>query len=78
MNGGRLRLYAGANPEAVECRRQLELCRAVYRPNQTLSFFVDERDGHDDYVISLLLANAAAGDAAPRRAQGYLRDESII
>ena len=70
MNGGRLRLYAGANPEAVECRRQLELCRAVYRPNQTLSFFVDERDGHDDYVISLALALEAAGSAVPRRAQG--------
>ncbi len=70
VNGGRLRLYAGSNSEAVECRRQLELCRAVYRPNQTLSFFVDARDGHDDYVISLALALEAAGDSAPRKARG--------
>jgi hypothetical protein len=68
-NGGRLRLYDG--PEAAECRRQLELCRAVYRPNQTLSFFVDQRDGHDDHVISLaLLVQAATAGGGPRRARG--------
>jgi hypothetical protein len=70
VNGGRLRLYAGAASELMECRRQLERCRAVYRPNRTLNFHVDERDGHDDYVISLALTVAAAGDAMPRRAQG--------
>jgi hypothetical protein len=70
VNGGRLRLYAGSNVEALECWRQLERCRAVYRPNQTLSFFVDERDGHDDYVISLALALAAAGSGGPRPPRG--------
>jgi hypothetical protein len=70
VNAGRLRLYAGSNSEAVECRRQLERCRAAYRPNQTLSFFVDERDGHDDYVISLALVVAAAGTGGARRARG--------
>lgn len=72
VNGGRLRLYAGAAAELAECRRQLERCRATYRPNQTLSFYVDERDGHDDYVISLALTVAAARDAGPRRATGRL------
>jgi hypothetical protein len=70
VSAGRLRLYAGSNGEALECRRQLERCRAVYRPNQTLSFFVDERDGHDDYVISLALVLAAGGSSGPRRARG--------
>ena len=70
VNAGRLRLYAGSNSEAVECRRQLERCRAVYRPNQTLSFFVDERDGHDDYVVSLALVVAGAGAGGSRRARG--------
>jgi hypothetical protein len=70
VHAGRLRLYAGANSEAVECWRQLERCRAVYRPNQSLSFFVDERDGHDDYVISLALVLSAAGSGGPRRARG--------
>ena len=70
VNSGRLRLYAGTSSELTDCRRQLERCRAVYRPNQTLNFYVDERDGHDDYVISLALTVAAAGDATPRRARG--------
>jgi hypothetical protein len=70
VNASRLRLYAGSSSEAVECWRQLERCRAVYRPNQALSFFVDERDGHDDYVISLALALSAAGSGGPRRARG--------
>ena len=74
VNAGRLRLY-GANSEAIECWRQLERCRAVYRPNQTLSFFVDERDGHDDYVISLALVLAAAASGGPRRARGRLADD---
>jgi hypothetical protein len=70
VNTGRLRLYAGSEAELAECLRQLERCRAVYRPNQTLSFFVDERDGHDDYVVSLALAVAATGDSGPRKARG--------
>jgi hypothetical protein len=58
-----LRLCAEARPSGTlfqrgerklrECVRQLEGCRAIYRPNWTLNFFVDERDGHDDYVVSL-------------------------
>ena len=70
VNGGRLRLYQGASPELLQCRLQLERCRAVYRANQSMSFYVDEREGHDDYVISLALTLAAAADSAPRRARG--------
>lgn len=70
VNGGRLRLYAGTSAELRECWRQLERCRAAYRPNQTLNFYVDERDGHDDYAISLALTVAASGEAGPRRARG--------
>jgi hypothetical protein len=40
-----------------------------------LNFHVEERDGHDDYVISLALTVAAAGDAGPRAARGRIRDE---
>lgn len=69
VNGGRLRLYVGGE-HGPECRRQLGLCRAVYRPNQMLSFFVDEAEGHDDYVVSLALAIEAASSSGPRRAVG--------
>jgi hypothetical protein len=75
VNGGRLRLYAGDSPERRECWRQLEACRAAYRPNQTMRFYVDERDGHDDYVISLALTVAAAADSAPRPARGRVRND---
>jgi hypothetical protein len=68
INTGRLRLYAGAESELVECRRQLERCRAAYRANQSLSFHVDAGDGHDDYVVSLALVVAAAGATPLNRA----------
>jgi hypothetical protein len=68
INIGRLRLYAGSESELVECRRQVERCRAVYRANRSLSFHVDASDGHDDYVISLALAVAAAGATPLNRA----------
>ena len=73
-NAGRLRLYATAGSgQGAECWRQLERCRAVYRPNRTLNFYVAEREGHDDYVISLALVVAAAAAGAPRRARGWQR-----
>lgn len=68
--GGRLRLFKDeGTPELAECQHQLSLCRAYYRPNRQLSFTVDERDGHDDYVMSLALAVAAA-NAPVRVARG--------
>jgi phage FluMu gp28-like protein len=74
VNGGRLRLYGGESAELRECWRQLEACRASYRPNQTMRFYVDERDGHDDYVMSLALTVAASAGAGPRPARGRVRD----
>jgi hypothetical protein len=72
VSAGRVRLYGGS--EAAECRRQIEHCRAVYKPNRTLSFFVDQRDGHDDYVISLALCVSAAATGGPRTARGRRED----
>lgn len=73
INAGRLRLYAVQDcAEARECWRQLQLCRAAYRHDRTLRFYVDPAEGHDDYVISLALLPAAAEEAGPRRARGRL------
>lgn len=70
VNSGRLRLYAGDTPELRQCRRELELCRVAYRANKTMNFYVEARDGHDDYVISLALLAATLETASPRRARG--------
>lgn len=74
VNGGRLKVYApDGSPEYAELWRQIELARAVYRPNQTMNFFVDPAQGHDDFVVSLALAtHAAAGllEERPRVARG--------
>jgi hypothetical protein len=69
-NAGRLRLYGNDDAEGRDCRRQLERCRAHYRPNRTLAFAVDAAEGHDDYVVGLALTVAAANVAEPRRAHG--------
>jgi hypothetical protein len=75
VNGGRLRLYApDGSEEYAACRRELEAARAVFRPNRTMSFFVDAADGHDDYLMSLALTVEAAAGLTPRAARGRLRE----
>jgi len=74
VNGGRLKLYApDGSREWRQAWRELELARAVYRPNRAMSFYVPEGQGHDDYLVSLALAvEAAAGLAGPRVARGRM------
>jgi len=77
VNGGRLRMYAAdGSPEYAAFWREMELARALYRPNQTMGFYVDPSQGHDDYLVSLALAvqAAAAFDWRPRSARGYVRE----
>jgi hypothetical protein len=71
INAGRLTLYADdGSPESRECRLQLRLARYQVGAHQRLGFFVPERDGHDDFVISLALAAHAATPTEIRRASG--------
>ncbi len=76
VNGGRLRTYAAdGSPEYTEFWRQMELARVAYRSGQQMNFYVDPKDGHDDYLVSLALAVQAASEAvtAPRIARGRVR-----
>jgi hypothetical protein len=67
----RLRLYRGdGSPEYVACMTQLERARIEYRANRSMNFFVDPREGHDDYLVSLALAAHAARGAVRRAAIG--------
>ena len=73
-NTNRLHIWqADASDEHRELTRQLTLCRAVYKPNRALQFFLDPADGHDDCVISLALCIEAANNATPTVARGIMR-----
>jgi hypothetical protein len=75
INSGRLKLYKQDGSEDYkELMFELERARSIYRPNQTLNFFVDPGDGHDDYLMSLALVVQAANRCVPRKARGYHRD----
>jgi hypothetical protein len=77
VNGGRLRTYAAdGSDEYAEFWRQAELARVAYRANQTMNFFVDPADGHDDYLMSLALALEASAGSRPRTARGRIRESS--
>ncbi len=77
VNGGRIRVYAGdGSDEYAEFWRQVELARVAYRANQTMNFFVDPADGHDDYLMSLALTLEASAGRRPRIARGRIRGSS--
>jgi hypothetical protein len=76
VNSGRIKLYKqDGSPEHKQLMYELDKARAQYRPNQTMNFFVDPSDGHDDFLMSLALTAQAAKDFSPRAAKGGLRDE---
>jgi hypothetical protein len=75
-NGARLKMYrSDGSPEYGEFWRQCELARAAYRANETMNFFVEERDGHDDYVVSAALLVHASRDRTRRTARGRIREQ---
>ncbi len=74
VNSGRLKMYAGdGSPEYQEFWLQMEKARSQFRPNQTMNFYVDPAQGHDDFLMSLALLVEAAGRYSPRSAKGSLR-----
>ena len=76
VNNSRLKLFKGdGSREYQETMLQLERARAQYRPNQTMNFYVDPSEGHDDFLMSLALTVEGAKDFSPRAAKGALRDD---
>jgi hypothetical protein len=74
-NSGRLKLYAGdGSAEYQACMAQLEKARSQFRPNQTMNFYVDPSEGHDDFLMSLALVAEAARDFTPQIAKGGTRN----
>jgi hypothetical protein len=75
VNFGRLKLYKqDGSREYKETMFELERARVRYRPNQTMNFYVDPQEGHDDFLMSLALVVQAAKYLSPREAKGWLRE----
>ena len=75
VNSGRLRMYEpDGSPEYREFWAQISKARRTVRSNQTINFFVDPSEGHDDFLSSLALL-VQASNYTPRRATGRLRKD---
>lgn len=71
VNSGRLKVYAqDGSQDYREMMFELERARSVCRSNQTINFFVDPSEGHDDYLMSLALCVEAAAKVVSRKAMG--------
>ena len=74
VNSGWLKMYASdGSPEYQEFWVEMERARSQYRPSQTMNFYVDPTQGHDDFLMSLALLVEAANQYTPRGAKGSLQ-----
>ncbi len=71
VNSGRLKMYRGdGSAEYLEFWLEMEQAKSQYRPSQTMNFYVDPAQGHDDFLMSLALLVEAANQYTPRVARG--------
>jgi len=74
VNSGRLKMYtADGSSEYQEFWFEMERAKSQYRPSQTINFYVDPGEGHDDFLMSLALLARAAANYQPRGAKGGMR-----
>jgi hypothetical protein len=75
VNSGRLKMYQGdGSGEYQEFRGEMEKARSQYRASQTMNFYVDPAQGHDDFLMSLALVVEASRQYEPRAAKGGERE----
>jgi len=71
INSGRLKMYAGdGSGEYQEFWLEMEKAKSQYRPSQTMNFYIDPAEGHDDFLMSLALLVEADSQYTPRGARG--------
>jgi len=64
-------MYAGdGSAEYQELWAEMERAKSQYRPSQTMNFYVDPAQGHDDFLMSLALVVEAANHYSPRGVRG--------
>jgi hypothetical protein len=74
INSGRLKMYAGdGSDEYREFWFEMDKAKSQYRPSQTINFYVDSAEGHDDFLMSLALLVEAANQYEPKTAVGRVR-----
>lgn len=79
VNANRLATYGDdGSAEWREFWRQIDRTQVQYRAGQRMNFFVPEREGHDDFVMSLALAVEAARAYTPRSARGRMRTDEFV
>jgi hypothetical protein len=71
INSGRLKMFApDGSAEYKEFWFEVERAKSHYRPSQTMNFYVEPSEGHDDFLTSLALVVEAANRYKPRSARG--------
>lgn len=73
VNAGRVKMYAEPDGQSDEARAfwaELALARYALRANNTMNFFVDPTEGHDDFLQSTALVIRAADIYQSRTAKG--------
>lgn len=71
VNSGRLKMYKGdGSAEYQQFWVEMEKAKSQYRPSQTMNFYVDPAQGHDDFLMSLALLVEAAKRYESRGARG--------
>ena len=76
INSGRLKIYSkDGSQEYQEFWFETERAKSQYRPSQTMNFYVDPTEGHDDFLMSLALLVEAGSQYEPKTAVGSVRGE---
>jgi len=71
INAGRLKMYCRDGSEDYQqFWFEMEKAKSHYRPSQTMNFYVNPAEGHDDFLMSLALLAEAANQYSPREAKG--------
>jgi hypothetical protein len=75
INSGMLKVYMGdGSEEYKEFCLEIEKAKSQYRPNQTMNFYVEPAQGHDDFLMSLALVAEAGRNYLPKMAKGGERE----
>jgi len=74
VRGGRVRMFSDdGSDEHREFWHELSAARYMLVGNQLMNFYVDDKDGHDDFVTSLALCVRAAARARPEPVSEIIR-----